>query len=112
MPKQTTTVSCATGEAWFMIRNKKLMAAVKTQGRVSIGVWKELPKPRGAMKEWRDGQELRLTPEEALDLAYAIGFMVHELDPQAKKKHARWLARGRRRAPTLTLIRGGAGVRE
>ncbi len=106
-------VSYAPGSDWFMLRGKKVMAATTTHGRVSIGVWKELPRARGAIKEWRDGQEMRLTPEEALDLAYALGFMAHELDPETKKKHTRWVARGRHRVPVLRLIRGGVdGVRK
>lgn len=107
MAKDTTTVSYAPGSDWFMIRGKKLLSAWKASGRVCLGVWKELPRRRGAMREWRDGQEMRLTPEEALDLAYALGFMAHELDPDSKKKHRQWVGRGRRRAPRLRVIRGG-----
>jgi hypothetical protein len=112
--RSTTMVSYTPGSNWWLFRGKKLMAAEILSGRILVGIWKELPRKtkgrrkRGELIEWRDGQEMRLTVEEALDLVYAIGFMVHELDPNAKKKHRQWVARGRRRPPALRLVRGGA----
>jgi hypothetical protein len=103
-----TIVSYTPGSDWLMIRGKKLMAATKVGKCVSVGVWKEQPRARGEMKDWSDGQELRLTPEEALDLAYAIGLIAREIDPNAKKNYRRWLERGRQRPPALKVIRGGA----
>lgn len=92
-----------------MLRGKKLLSAWKAgKGRVAIGCWKEIPRKRGEVPWWKDGQEMHLTPEEALDLGYALGFMAHEMDPDVKEKHRKWKARGRRRAPALKLIRGGA----
>jgi hypothetical protein len=105
--KKTTSVSHFPGEDWVMVRGKKAMAATRASGRVSVGIWKELPRARGALVEWRDGQELRLTPEEAIDLAIAIASIARGIDPDAERKHRRWVKRGRRRAPTLKVIRGG-----
>lgn len=107
----STHVSFDPGSDWFMIRGKKLLSAWNVNrrgGRVAIGLWKELPRVRGErLRRWQDGQEMRLTPEEALDLGYALGFMAYQADPDVKEKHRQWKARGRRRAPTLRLIRGG-----
>jgi hypothetical protein len=113
MPKQTTTVSYAPGSDWFLFRGKKLLSAWNANlagGRIAIGCWKELPRARGdRLRCWQDGQEMRLTPEEALDLSKALDFMARRADPNVEAKHRRWKERGRRRAPTLKLIRGGAG---
>jgi hypothetical protein len=97
-----TIVSYAPGDDWLMVRRKKAMAAFKRRGRVCVAIWK-FKTPREPL----EGLELRLTPEEALDLAYALGFMAYEIDPNTKKKYARWIARGRHRLPDLRLIRGG-----
>jgi hypothetical protein len=112
-PRSTTEVSYTPGSDWFMFRGKKLLSAWRVNrrgGRIAIGCWKELPPARGErFRHWADGQEMRLTPEEALDLGYALGFMAHQADPDVKEKHRQWKAHGRRRAPSLRLIRGGAG---
>jgi hypothetical protein len=109
--RPTTEVSYAPGSDWFMFRGKKLLSAWNVNlrgGRIAIGCWKELPRKRGEhLRRWQDGQEMRLTPEEALDLGYALGFMAHQADPDVREKHRRWKARGRRRAPALKVIRGG-----
>ena len=106
---KSTSVSYSPGADWFMVRAKKAMAASRASGRVSVGVWKEMPRARGALIEWRDGQEMRLTPEEAIDLAIAIVSIARGIDPEAERQHQCWVKRGRRRAPTLKVIRGGCG---
>jgi hypothetical protein len=63
------------------------------------------------MKHWRGGQEPRLTPDEALDLAYAIRFMVHELDPGRRGTIRGGRPAGDARQPAPRLIRGGAAER-
>ncbi len=103
----SSRMSYAPGSDWVMQRGKKLMLATTTRGRIRVGVWKELARKRGELIWWGDGQAMALSPEEALDLAYAIGFMAHELDRDVKKKYTRWVARGRRRPPALKIIAGG-----
>lgn len=99
--RHTTLVFFEPGSDWFMIRGKKLLSAWNVNlrgGRIGIGLWKELPRARGdRQRRWQDGHEMRLTPEEALDLGYALGFMAYQADPDVRAKHCQWKSRGRRR---------------
>jgi hypothetical protein len=90
-----TYIPNAPGSDYMIFRGKKLLATSTTQNRVVVGVWKERPGKGDAIVEGRDGQQMSLTPEEALDLSFALCLLAWDLDPDAEAKYRAWVDRRR-----------------
>jgi hypothetical protein len=81
----------------------RLFETARQDRCIGIHVYKAARRRR----QYTDGHEMEVTLEEAMDFGLQLVRLCMD-QPDTKKRYERWVKRGKRRAPSLQIVRGGA----